>query len=141
LFSGRAGGILLPIFFEALDNLYRMISRQIFQGVAWLLVVAVAVFTLGPVEWRPNTGAPASLERFAGIALITGAFCLGYPRYRLGILVLVIGGIGLLEVAQDIIPGRHGKRVDLAIKVAGALIGGGGAVMIERLKPSGLARS
>ncbi len=118
-----------------------MNSRRIFQGIAWLLVVAVAIFTLGPVEWRPNTGAPASLERFVGIALITGAFCLGYPRYRLGILVLVIGGIGLLEVAQDIIPGRHGKRVDLAIKVVGALVGGVGAFMIERTKLGRLAAS
>jgi hypothetical protein len=118
-----------------------MSSKRIFQGVAWLLVVAVAVFTLGPVEWRPITGLPTHLERFAGAALITGAFCLGYPNYRLGILVLVIGGIGLLEVAQDIIPGRHGKRVDLAIKVAVALIGGVGAMMIERLEPGGFARS
>jgi VanZ family protein len=55
--------------------------------------------------------------------------------------VLVIGGIGLLEVAQDIIPGRHGKRVDLAIKVVGALVGGVGAIMIERLKAGHLARS
>jgi hypothetical protein len=125
----------------ASDILFNMISRRIFQGIAWLLVVAVAIFTLGPVEWRPNTGAPASLERFVGIALITGAFCLGYPRYRLGILVLVIGGIGLLEVAQDIIPGRHGKRVDLAIKVVGALVGGVGAFMIERTKLGRLAAS
>ncbi len=84
---------------------------------------------------------PAHLERFTGIALITGAFCLGYPRYRLGILVLVVGGIGLLEVVQDIIPGRHGKRVDLAIKVVGALIGGVGAMLIERLKPGRPVRS
>ena len=116
-----------------------MTVRRVFQGIAWLLVVAVAIFTLGPVEWRPNTGAPPGLERFAGIALITGAFCLGYPRYRLGILVVVIGGVGLLEVAQDIIPGRHGKRVDLAVKVAGALIGGVGAMMVERLKSICLA--
>jgi VanZ family protein len=68
------------------------------------------------------------------MALITTAFCLGYPRYRLGILVVVIGGVGLLEVAQDIIPGRHGTRRDLAIKVAGALLGGTGAMIVERLK-------
>jgi hypothetical protein len=113
-----------------------MTSRRIFQGFAWLLVVAVAIFTVGPVEWRPTTGLPAQLERFVGIALITAAFCLGYPRYRFGILVLLIGGIGVLEVAQDIIPGRHGKRVELAIKVAGALIGGVGSMLIERLKPA-----
>ena len=130
------GGILLPVSRVVSDKLFKMISRRIFQVVAWLLVVAVAVFTLGPVEWRPLTGLPTHLERFAGIALITGAFCLGYPRYRLAILVLVIGGIGLLEVAQDLIPGRHGKRVELAIKVAGALIGGVGSMLIERLKPA-----
>jgi hypothetical protein len=120
----------------ASDKLFSMISRRMFQGIAWLLVVAVAVFTLGPIEWRPTTGLPPHLERLAGIALITGTFCLGYPRYRLGILILVIGGIGLLEVVQDIIPGRHGKRVDLAIKVAGALLGGVGSMLIERLKPA-----
>jgi hypothetical protein len=121
--------------------LFSMTSRRSFPGVAWLLVVAVAVVTLGPLEWRPSTPLPAHLERFIGIALITGAFCLGDPRYRLVILVLVIGGIGLLEVAQDIIPGRHGKRVDLAIKVAGALVGGVGAIMIERTKLGRLAAS
>jgi len=116
-----------------------MTSRRISHGLAWLLVVVVAAFTSGPVEWRPATGLSTHLERFTGIACITGAFCPGYPRYRLSILVLVIGGVGLLEVVQDIIPGRHGKRVELAIEIAGALIDGVGAMIIERLKPTSLA--
>jgi hypothetical protein len=109
-----------------------MTTRLVFQWLAWLLVVAVVIFTVAPVEFRPNTGAPPHLERFIGIALITGAFCLGYPRYRIGILILVIVAVGALEVAQDIIPGRHGKRLDLAIKVSGALLGGTAAILVDR---------
>lgn len=137
-YSLRFRGELLPqdgfAFRTPSDTLPRMTNRVIFQWVAWLLVTAVVVFTVAPIEFRPNTGAPASLERFIGIAMITGAFCLGYPKHRIGILVLIIGAVGFLEVIQDILPGRHGRKVDLAIKVAGALLGGASAMMFERLR-------
>jgi hypothetical protein len=53
-----------------------MTTKVFFRWVAWLLVIAVAVFTLSPIELRPVTAAPANLERFAAFAVIGAAFCL-----------------------------------------------------------------
>ena len=86
-----------------------MTAKVSFRWVAWLLVFAIAVFTLSPIELRPVTEAPANVERFAAFAVIGAAFCLGYPKHRLGILMLLIGIVGLLEVAQNLVPGRHGR--------------------------------
>jgi hypothetical protein len=109
-----------------------MPMRIFFRYTAWLLVAAVAVFTLAPIEFRPATTAPADLERFAAFAVIGGAFCLGYPTHRVGIILLVIGIAGLLELAQNIVPGRHGHPQDGIVKVSGALLGAAVAVFLER---------
>ena len=81
----------------------------IFRWMAWLLLVAVAVFTLCPIALRPVTSAPADLERALAFALIGGAFCLGYPKHRLAVVLSVIGLVGLLEATQNLVPGRHGQ--------------------------------
>jgi hypothetical protein len=51
------------------------------------------------------TEALVSLERFAAVAAIGAAFYLGYPKHRLGILMLLIRLVGFLEVAQNHVPG------------------------------------
>ena len=68
-----------------------MKPKVFFRWVAWLLVCAIAVFTLAPIQFRPVTAAPANLERFAAFAMIGAAFYLGYPKHRLRVLVLLIG--------------------------------------------------
>jgi VanZ family protein len=93
------------------------------RWLAWLLVLAVAVFTISPIGFRPVTAAPVSLERFAAFAAMGTMFCLGYPKHRLHILVLLIGIVGLLEVAQNLVPGRHGRLPDGMVKASGALLG------------------
>ena len=100
-----------------------MTPKVFFRWVAWLFVLAIAVFTLAPIQFRPVTGAPVSLERFAAFAAMGVAFCLGYPRHRLPILVLLLGGVGFLEVAQNHVPGRHGRLPDGLVKASGALLG------------------
>jgi VanZ family protein len=102
------------------------------RWVAWLLVLTVVVFTLSPIELRPVTHAPASLERFAAFAAISAVFCLGYPKKRFGILVLLAGFIGLLEVAQTEAPGRHGSLPDGLVKASGALLGAAFATIVMR---------
>jgi VanZ family protein len=100
-----------------------MTIRFLFQGLAWLLVLAIAVFTLSPIELRPVTAAPANWERFAAFMAIGVLFCLGYPQHRWRIVGLVIGLAGLLEVLQNLSPGRHGRLPDGLVKAAGALLG------------------
>jgi VanZ family protein len=104
----------------------------IFRWMAWLLLGAVAVFTLCPIALRPVTSAPADLERALAFALIGGAFCLGYPKHRLAVVLLVIGLAGLLEAAQNLVPGRHGQMHDLTVKVFSAVAGALTAALLER---------
>jgi hypothetical protein len=103
------------------------------RWIAWLLLGAIALSTLCPIELRPGTGAPADLERAAAFALIGGMFCLGYPKHRLTAVLLVIGLAGLLEAAQTLVPGRHGHMHDLLVKVFSAAAGG---LLVELLRRS-----
>jgi hypothetical protein len=111
-----------------------MTSKVFFRWVAWLLVLAIAVFTLAPIELRPVTALPAGLERFAAFAAIGAAVCLGYPKHRLSILVLLLGIVCLLEVAQNYVPSRHGRLPDSIVKASGALLGAAFAAIISRFE-------
>ena len=109
-----------------------MTPKIFFRWVAWLLVGAIAIFTLSPIEFRPVTAAPVSLERFVAFAAIGAAFSLGYSKHRLHIIVLLLGIIGFLEVAQNYVPGRHGRLPDGLVKASGALLGATFAALIPR---------
>ncbi len=98
-------------------------TTKVSRWAAWLLVLAIALFTLVPIGLRPVSGAPVNLERFAAFALIGVCFGLGYPRHRFAILLVVIGIVGALELAQQLVPSRHGRLPDGILKAAGALLG------------------
>ena len=100
-----------------------MTLRLLSQWLAWLLVLAIAVFTLSPIELRPVTAAPANWERFTTFMAIGALLCLGYPQHRWRMVGLVIGLAGLLEVLQHVSPSRHGRLPDGLVKAAGALLG------------------
>jgi len=110
-----------------------MTIRLLSRWLAWLLVLAIAVFTLAPIEFRPVTAAPADWERFAAFTAMGSLFCLGYPRHRFRIICFVIGAAGLLEVLQHLNPTRHGRLPDGAVKVVGALWGVVLVVLAERI--------
>jgi hypothetical protein len=109
-----------------------MTPKVFFRWVAWLLLFAIALFTLSPIEMRPITGKPPSFERVCAFATIGAAFCLGYPKRRLSILVLLIGIVGALEVAQNYVPGRHGRLPDGMVKALGAVLGAAFAMFVTR---------
>jgi VanZ family protein len=109
-----------------------MTPKTFFRWVAWLLVLAITVFTLGPVEIRPVTGASVSVERFVAYALLGTTFSLGYPKHRLPILVLLIAAVGFLEFTQNYVPGRHGHLSDGLIKASGAFLGATLATLVTR---------
>ncbi len=107
------------------------------RWAAWLLVLAIAVFTLSPNEMRPTTGTStlsANVERFAAFAVIGALFSLGYPKHRFGIILLVIGIVASLELAQNFVPSRHGRLLHGFVKAAGALFGSGAAMISGRKK-------
>src|SRR3954463_5966801 len=111
----------------------RSTMSVVFRWMAWLLLVAVALFTLCPITLRPVTSASADLERALAFALIGGAFCLGYPKHRLVVVLFVIGLSGLLEAAQNLVPSRHGQVHDLIVKVLSAVAGALAAALLERI--------
>ena len=93
------------------------------RWAAWLLLTAIVFVTLSPIGLRPETAAPASLERFAAFAALGGTFCLGYPKHRVPVLLLMIAAAGVLEALQHLVPGRHGRIADAAVKELGVLTG------------------
>jgi len=109
-----------------------MRSQVLSRVAAWLLLGAIGVFTLSPIEMRPVTEAPVSLERLGAFALIGAAFCHAYPKHRHVILILIIGLAGCLEIAQNYVPGRHGRFSDGLVKALGAFLGAAFTALVER---------
>jgi hypothetical protein len=99
--------------------------------VAWLLLALIAFVTLAPLPLRPESGAPAWLERFAAYLVMSAAFALGYPGARRRVaLALIVVAIGL-EFGQDLSPTRHGRPLDALEKALGALAGVAGVALAE----------
>ncbi len=114
-----------------------MRSQNFFRLAAWLLLCVVGVFTLSPIEFRPVTQAPISLEHFGAFALIGAIFCYVYPKHRYAILISILVVLGLLEIVQNYIPGRHSRLSDALVKAFGALLGAAFTVRISRRKRRG----
>ena len=109
-----------------------MTYQRFFRWVAWLLLLGIAFSTLSPLRLRPLTDAPVSLERFAAFAALGVTFSLAYPAHRLRMLVLLIGVVMALELAQHYAPDRHGRLPDAMVKAAGTILGGAFAALLDR---------
>lgn len=114
-----------------------MTIRFVFRCLAWLLVAAIGFATLAPIGLRPVTSAPADIERFAAFAALGGAFCLGYPKHRVAVLLAVVGIVGILEAGQELAPSRHGRFQDAMFKAAGAVVGLAVAAALDRRRQAG----
>jgi len=90
-----------------------------------MIVIAIAVLTAGPGEWRPQTFVPAQFERFAAYFVASSLLAFGNTGYRrvilIGVLMMLYAGI--LESAQLWIPGRDAGIIDFAAKASGAWFG------------------
>lgn len=91
--------------------------------LAWLCLAAIAVVTVGPLNWRPESGLSPQLERFAAFALVGLLFSTAYSRHIfIAGAVLIAAAIGL-ELLQLIEPSRHGRVFDAAVKIFGSVTG------------------
>lgn len=103
--------------------------------LAWLLLAALVVVTIGPIGWRPISPLPTQLERALALLLIGIVFALAYPRRILLVGLLLVGATALLELTQVFEPSRHGRWLDLGVKVAGGVVGLAIGTVLTRLRP------
>lgn len=91
--------------------------------VAWIVLAALVVATLGPVGVRPSLGLPLKVERFLGFAVVAALFTWAYPRRWIAIIVLATALAVGLEVLQIVIPTRDASPIDAVVKIFGAICG------------------
>ncbi len=106
----------------------------ILRITAWLLVVAVTFATLGPPQYRPHSALGQDGEHALAFVLVGLAFGAAYPRHRpltAGIAVILIG---ILELLQLWMPGRHARLQDFVVDALAACAGITVAAGIEWLR-------
>src|SRR5260221_1436634 len=97
--------------------------NTVFRYLAWALAAAVAFATLGPARLRPHSDLGQDGEHALAFVLVGLAFGLAYPRRRAltaGIAVILIG---VLEVLQLWMPGRHARLEDFIVDALAACVG------------------
>ena len=90
---------------------------------AWLLAAAATFATLGPARYRPHSNLGQDAEHALAFVLIGLAFGLAYPRHRLLTSAVAVALIGMIEILQLWVPGRHARFEDFAVDALAALAG------------------
>jgi VanZ family protein len=94
----------------------------ILRIIAWLLTAAVVFATLGPAWLRPHSDLGQDGEHALAFVLVGLAFGLAYPRRLLTAIIAVIL-IGVLELLQLWMPGRHARLEDFVVDALAACAG------------------
>ncbi|RYE09884.1 MAG: hypothetical protein EOP22_07585 [Hyphomicrobiales bacterium] len=112
-----------------------MSLKTALRVIAWLLLAGLIFVTLSPIDLRPVSPAPVQLERAAALALIGFVFALAYPRHIWLVALVVLGSTVLLELLQLLSPSRHGRLIDVAVKLTGGGIGIAAGWLLWRWRP------
>jgi VanZ family protein len=91
--------------------------------VAWLLTAAVTFATLGPARLRPHSDLGQEGEHALAFVLVGLAFGLAYPQRRLFTAAVAVFLIGVLELLQLWMPGRHARLEDFIVDALAACAG------------------
>src|SRR5262245_39673785 len=95
----------------------------ILRTIAWILAAAVAFATLGPPTYRPHSDLSQNGEHALAFVLVGLAFGLAYGRNRWATATLSVVLIGVLEIMQLWIPGRHARLEDFVVDAMAACAG------------------
>ncbi len=106
----------------------------LYRMSAWLLAAAVTFATLGPPQFRPHSNLSQDGEHTLAFVLVGLAFGLAYPRQRPLTAVIAVGLIGLLEILQFWVPGRHARLEDFVVDALAACAGFGMAAVLGWLQ-------
>jgi hypothetical protein len=105
--------------------------KFILRIIAWLLTAAVTFATLGPARLRPHSALGQDGEHALAFVLVGLAFGLAYPRHRLLTAVIAVILIGVLELLQLWMPGRHARLEDFVVDALAACAGIAVAAMLD----------
>jgi glycopeptide antibiotics resistance protein len=100
-----------------------VVNVKFVRFLAWSSLAIVAIVTLAPIGFRPESAFSPKIERFSAFAAIGLVFALAYPRRLWLAVVIALGSALLLEALQLLEPSRHGRVFDAIVKVAGGAIG------------------
>jgi VanZ family protein len=95
----------------------------ILRIIAWLLTAAVTFATLGPARLRPHSDLGQDGEHALAFVLVGLAFGLAYTRHRLLTAAIAVVLIGVLELLQLWMPGRHARWEDFVVDALAACAG------------------
>jgi VanZ family protein len=95
----------------------------ILRIIAWLLTAAVTFATLGPARLRPHSDFGQDGEHALAFVLVGLAFGLAYTRHRLLTATIAVVLIGVLELLQLWMPGRHARVEDFVVDALAACVG------------------
>jgi VanZ family protein len=90
---------------------------------AWLLAAAITFATLGPARLRPHANITHVGEHALAFVLLGIAFALAYPKQRVLAACIAVVLIGILELLQLFVPGRHARLEDYVVDALAALAG------------------
>src|SRR6516164_5705150 len=97
--------------------------NAILKLFAWLLAAAVTFSTLGPAKLRPHSDFGQNGEHAFAFVLVGIAFGLAYRRNRPLTAAVTVVLIGVLEILQLWVPGRHARLEDFVVDALAASAG------------------
>jgi VanZ family protein len=103
----------------------------ILRIIAWLLTAAVTFATLGPPRLRPHSDLGQDGEHALAFVLVGLAFGLAYRHHRLRTAAIAVILIGVLEMLQLWMPGRHARLEDFVVDALAACVGIAVAAMLD----------
>lgn len=102
----------------------------------WLILAAILLATVSPLDMRPRTGFSVHAERFAAFALLGFLYLTAFPKRLVLVCVIVFSSIVALELLQLSLTDRHARFTDVAVKFAGGM----GGILLARLSLRFFAR-
>jgi VanZ family protein len=99
---------------------------------AWLLLSAIAAFSLISPDYRVTTFVPHDIEHFVIFALVGLTFGLAYPSRYIAHTVALLAFTAAIELAQLWAPGRHARFSDFTVNALGLAAGLGLTYLLAR---------